>query len=483
MKQFNNNRGFTFIELILYVSIVTIILTAVIPFAWAIITSRTKSSTEQEVFSQARYVSERLKYEIRNAYGIDPASSFGVNLANNSSQILRLTVNPPPTTVVQQSVVSCGIDCKEYTLGVTCQNLPERIVYLEERGLGTNGTVFFFTGIWGIGYYPDAIPEYARSQGFQTYRVSWGGSYGWATGAAGSGKKAMCGPAEVVKWVKDKNIAINSEVMCATGNSGGAVQIASGLSQYDGLEDYLDMVILTGGPQSRFDIGCFNAGDPAYFPIGNPARDQVDYMIGGNYCVTADGSNPTVVKQFQDESLASPTDYRDYDFPKTKVNFVNSVNDWTAADEQGKFYYNQLPNDPSRKSWYDIPGTEHNIYITLDGSAKIKELLSSECIAVPTPTPIGPTPTPTPTPAPSTSLDISVVASGGLQIIPPGGYAVLINSSDIKVTDLTFTNYTSADNKTKHIGFTLTVESNLPGQSQEFKEKTTIRSSAEMRNN
>ena len=83
MKQFNNlnnNRGFTFIELILYVSIVTIMLTAIIPFAWNIIGSGAKSGTQQEVFSQARFVSERLKQEIRSANGINSVSATSISL-------------------------------------------------------------------------------------------------------------------------------------------------------------------------------------------------------------------------------------------------------------------------------------------------------------------------------------------------------------------------------------------------------------------
>jgi len=102
-------KGFTFIELILYISIVTIMLTAIIPFAWNVIGSGAKSSVEQEIFSQARYVSERLKYETRNAVGIDEASSnFDVNLANNSSQKLRLT-EQSPTNTLDISVTTAGL--------------------------------------------------------------------------------------------------------------------------------------------------------------------------------------------------------------------------------------------------------------------------------------------------------------------------------------------------------------------------------------
>lgn len=89
MKQFNN-RGFTFIELILYISIVTIMLTALIPFAWNVIEGGVKSSVEQEVFSQARYVSERIKYEIRRSSGITSVGATGISLTNF----------PPDTTTV-----------------------------------------------------------------------------------------------------------------------------------------------------------------------------------------------------------------------------------------------------------------------------------------------------------------------------------------------------------------------------------------------
>lgn len=110
MKQFNNSghalsdpalagesKGFTFLELILYISIVTVMLAAIIPFALNVITGGAKSTVEQEVFSQARYVSERLKYEIRNASNINngscpssTCSNFGVDLATDSIKQISL---------------------------------------------------------------------------------------------------------------------------------------------------------------------------------------------------------------------------------------------------------------------------------------------------------------------------------------------------------------------------------------------------------
>jgi len=72
--------GFTFIELLLYLAIVTIMMTALIPFAWNTIESGVKSSTEQEVFSNARYISEQIAYQIRNASGINSVSATSISL-------------------------------------------------------------------------------------------------------------------------------------------------------------------------------------------------------------------------------------------------------------------------------------------------------------------------------------------------------------------------------------------------------------------
>lgn len=75
-------KGFTFIELILYVSIITIMLTAIVPFGWKTIINSTKSTVQQELYSQGRFVSEKIKYEIRKASGISSVSSNSIFLTN-----------------------------------------------------------------------------------------------------------------------------------------------------------------------------------------------------------------------------------------------------------------------------------------------------------------------------------------------------------------------------------------------------------------
>jgi len=87
--------GFTLIELILYMALVSIVLAAIIPFALNIIGGSAKSSAQQEVFSQARFVSERIKYEIRNANSINsvntPVGTIDLNTATNATTVIALT--------------------------------------------------------------------------------------------------------------------------------------------------------------------------------------------------------------------------------------------------------------------------------------------------------------------------------------------------------------------------------------------------------
>ena len=75
-----NTKGFTFIEIILYISIVSIVLMALVPFAWNVIGGSVKSSAEQEVSSQARFISEKIKYEIRNADSINSIAATSISL-------------------------------------------------------------------------------------------------------------------------------------------------------------------------------------------------------------------------------------------------------------------------------------------------------------------------------------------------------------------------------------------------------------------
>ncbi len=71
--------------MLLYIAIVTIMVSSLVPFVLTVIGNGAKSATQQEVFSQARYISEKLKYEIRNSIGINSVGTTSISLATSDS--------------------------------------------------------------------------------------------------------------------------------------------------------------------------------------------------------------------------------------------------------------------------------------------------------------------------------------------------------------------------------------------------------------
>lgn len=118
MKRYNNktikqsnSAGFTFIEALLYIGLVTIIMSSIIPYAWNIIEGGAKSAYQEEVVENARYISERIKYEIRN--------SLGINSGTGGSQIVLCQTTPCPNVPTQTTIALSGTDVTIVDNGVT----------------------------------------------------------------------------------------------------------------------------------------------------------------------------------------------------------------------------------------------------------------------------------------------------------------------------------------------------------------------------
>ncbi len=99
-------KGFTLIEVVLYVTIIAIMMTALIPFMGSILINGARSQVSQEVTSNARFVSEKIKSEIRKATAI--TSAFGstlvlgettFDLMNGKIRINGVNLNSDDTTI------------------------------------------------------------------------------------------------------------------------------------------------------------------------------------------------------------------------------------------------------------------------------------------------------------------------------------------------------------------------------------------------
>ena len=86
-------KGFTFIELILYIAIVGMVMSAMLPVAWEVVGGGTRSMVDREVAATARNVLERIKYEIRNAKNITSVSSSSLVLEKYSGGTTTVDLN------------------------------------------------------------------------------------------------------------------------------------------------------------------------------------------------------------------------------------------------------------------------------------------------------------------------------------------------------------------------------------------------------
>ena len=89
-------KSFTLVEVLLYISIVTLIMSAFVLFAWNAIILSAKNNSQQELFAQGRIISERILFEIRNANDLNTGTSnFDVDLTTNMAYQLSLADDAP----------------------------------------------------------------------------------------------------------------------------------------------------------------------------------------------------------------------------------------------------------------------------------------------------------------------------------------------------------------------------------------------------
>lgn len=80
-----NKKGFSLVEAILYVALVSIIVSAAVIFAWDIIFTNAKSSTYQSLSGALRFASDRISLEVRNSSGISAVSTSSITLSSQDS--------------------------------------------------------------------------------------------------------------------------------------------------------------------------------------------------------------------------------------------------------------------------------------------------------------------------------------------------------------------------------------------------------------
>ena len=80
-----NKKGFTLVEILLYIALVAVIITSITYFTWDVIYGGIKTYVMREVQQNARFSLERMTYEIEKAQGINSISDNELILDNGTA--------------------------------------------------------------------------------------------------------------------------------------------------------------------------------------------------------------------------------------------------------------------------------------------------------------------------------------------------------------------------------------------------------------
>lgn len=246
--------------------------------------------------------------------------------------------------------------CQEVT--VSCNDLNERraILRITEQP-DSIGTIVFTSNGAGNTFYGNAAPNVTlglMDAGYNTVEIAWQGEYGWAQDNYGAGiPDTMCAYAEVVRYLSD-------DVLCATGNSGGAMQVSYGLAHYN-LDDVLTTAVLTGGPPTADAVDACRSGRDGV----NTAK-LLDYVFGFDKCQAGD------VEGSVDYIDANSVVHGDMEYT-TFVSFILGSRDPLNIARAQK-YYDVIT---SEKKWMVLDNVPHSVHKdTVGGQAIVNELLT-----------------------------------------------------------------------------------------------------------
>ncbi|MEI6690573.1 MAG: prepilin-type N-terminal cleavage/methylation domain-containing protein [bacterium] len=123
-------KGFTFIELILYIAILTVIAISSTELAINLVSTRSKSRVQENVAYNSRFATKRIIYELRRATGITSISPSDLCLVNPD------TVYNPTRIYLVGSVIYLG-----WGGGGACTSTTNNVA-LTSNGVNISNLVF-----------------------------------------------------------------------------------------------------------------------------------------------------------------------------------------------------------------------------------------------------------------------------------------------------------------------------------------------------
>jgi prepilin-type N-terminal cleavage/methylation domain-containing protein len=157
-------NGFTLVELIVYIAILSSFLVIATYFSWDILFGQVKSETAQEVQQNSRLAIERLTYEIKRAKSINSAgSSLALTMQDDTTTIFDLSNN---TLRINENGAGA--------IALTSSQAKVSSLTFSDRSTGNSSNVKVEMTINHIN--PENVNEWDRSENFE-FAIELRGAY------------------------------------------------------------------------------------------------------------------------------------------------------------------------------------------------------------------------------------------------------------------------------------------------------------------
>jgi len=262
------------------------------------------------------------------------------------------------------------------------------------------GTIWLGSGSQGGGFYggepgshSDTLIRGLAAAGFRVVERAWEVGRetqgGWFTGTTGV-RVASCRSGTLFGYVHD-HLTAPSAPFCASGNSGGSMELAYIMSVWRG-DRFASLVVPTSGPAVRTDLACRGASDAEWvaeceaiqsrYPLDpgvscelDQPRRIIDQAYGGRtICtMTTEADIPTLRADSPSGDGATAA------FPETTFRFLYGANDGMGAVTLGIGYAELLEESGTDVEIEVIPDGIHDMGDDPVGSVRLLEILRDGC--------------------------------------------------------------------------------------------------------
>ena len=330
----------------------------------------------------------------------DPGTTSGSSGEPGSTTAVGTTGAPVDESVVKLDVPCeksppAATRCERYE--VTCEGLAPAVVdlaiYEPKPGNESKGTILFGSGGEGTGFYNFTQANALLDAGYTIVDRRWPDC--WFTGGTDGPQQTACRLAALIRHLRADPPATGP--LCATGNSGGSVELGYALTWQDAGPS-LDFAMPTSGPFHRLDLACQGEADPDWPAACDALRQATCPDCLSKTCQLASGPRTLMDKSFGGPMRCMTPGPGDLELLHDRspalgpsvaglgalpIHFMIGKDDDGAYEPLATALHDALAAAGLAVDIAYITGAPHEFDMTVAGGDAIREALLARCVPLP----------------------------------------------------------------------------------------------------